>query len=198
MVEKVYFQKQRNDDYIHRYIHRGLARTQTIPCATVELSSFGDKTTSFALVEYDVRHQGEVKEPYKNDWKDEHGDDEFIPDELVEKSFEITLTIACRKLKSKIYIPGQDLSEYIANFINYLRCGGEFMIYFDGSKYGKRNVRFKEVDEDATVHTGTVQMGDSTFNETVLTFKVTLHVNDPIYNVEFMDSFNPGETKFLQ
>lgn len=198
MAEKVYFQKQRDGEYIHKYFHRGCEKSQTITDATVELASFGDGNTSFALVEYSVRHQGGVKAPYKNDWKDEHGDDEFIPDELMEEAFDIDMTIACRHLKERVFQPSAaDFPELISEFINYLRCGGVFMIYFNGSGFGKRNVRYGDVDEDATVHTGTVQMGKKPYTETVLTFKVTLHVNDPLYDVEKKDVLMPGETKLL-
>lgn len=109
----------------------------------------------------------EVKELPSNDWKDENGDDEYIPDEVVFKAYQQEISFAYK---------GEDPSGDIRRFIEYLAYGGAFSMYDERTKTGRQKVRFVKYDTDAEY---IPEDGTST-----VLFAITLKVNDPITEVE--------------
>ena len=123
----------------------------------------------------------EVKEPYKNDWKDEHGDDEYVA-AMKFKAFEYTV-----KFYIKAYPVTTVGSEQTAiGVLNGLRsqffaklCPGEFKIWDSWQEKGYQKVRFvKSAVEDRGV----------TDESAWMIFSVTFKVNDPITSVTFSDN----------
>ena len=112
-----------------------------------------------------------VKQPYKNDWKDRHGDEEYTG-HLYYEAF--TLNLKCVILTNEA-----DASTSRAELRSQVRAfqaaigQGEFSIYDDWTKYGFRHVRLDEFPQ--------ISEGDfDNFNgHCRLIFSVILKVNDP-------------------
>lgn len=116
----------------------------------------------------------EAKELYSNDWHDEDGLDEYIPDVLKMASYTIPLEFAYKGPKDSAY-------GVIKTFIDYLTgrdgSGAEMSFYSTYLGFGRRCVRFVSIDDSAELVRDGVD-GD------ILIFKVTFKVNDPIYDVK--------------
>ena len=98
-----------------------------------------------------------AKEPSKREWKDEDGDDEYIPAEgLKMSSYEMSVKFGMKGDK------------------DYLR-GGTTKLYCDYTKIGRQNVRFVSIGEDATL------VRDA--NGDLLIIKITFKVNDPVTDI---------------
>lgn len=114
-----------------------------------------------------------VKEPYKNQWKDEHGDDEYIPESgLLFEAFTF-------KMECAIFAKGLSMDSAIVQlrdgmraFINAL-ASGAFCTYDAWTGFGFRNVRLQEFREPGN---DAYSVKDSM---TRLIFTVVLKVNDP-------------------
>lgn len=118
----------------------------------------------------------EVKEPYKNDWHDEHGDDEYVVD-LYRKAFELTVKFYIKAYAYQGATALSQLQELKTAFRNKL-IPGEFKIYDSWQEKGFRGVRFVK-DE--------VEQRDITDEVAWMIFSVTFKVNDPYSNV-YMDN----------
>ena len=116
-----------------------------------------------------------VKEPYKNDWKDQHGDDEYT-DHLFYEAFTLTLKCAIFTLESDSDTARAELKRQVRNFQNAI-AEGEFKIYDDWTKYGFQKVRVSEFREIAN--------GDfcAWNNRCRLIFTLVLKINDPMTNM---------------
>ena len=112
---------------------------------------------------------GEAKELPSHDWKDEDGDDEYIPNELKIASYEVDVEFA---YKGAI----DSANTKIKGFLDYLTgrggTGAELMVYDTYTKIGRQSVRFVSVEED--VFFRQTEYGD------ILVFVVTFKVNDPV------------------
>lgn len=113
----------------------------------------------------------EVKDPYKNDWLDEHGDEEYVA-VMRRKAFEFTV-----KFYIKAYpVTGASPMSAIA-VLNGLRDGfrsklipGEFKVWDSWQEKGFQKVRFvKDNVEDREI----------TDDYAWMIFSVTFKVNDP-------------------
>lgn len=121
----------------------------------------------------------EVKDPYKNDWKDEHGDDEYVA-QLFFKAFEYTV-----KFFIKAY-PDITNEKSAVAVMNGLRDAfraklvpGEFKIWDSWQEKGYQQVRYvKEVVEDRHVCDEYAWM----------IFSVTFKINDPNTGVTFSNN----------
>ena len=119
----------------------------------------------------------EVKDPYKNDWLDEHGDEEYVA-VMRRKAFEFTV-----KFYIKAYpVTGASPMSAIA-VLNGLRDGfrsklipGEFKVWDSWQEKGFQKVRFvKDNVEDREV----------TDDYAWMIFSVTFKVNDPATAMQF-------------
>lgn len=115
---------------------------------------------------------GEAKELPSNDWKDGHGDDEYVPDELKIASYEIEVEFAYKGAMNAA-------NTKIRGFLDYLTgkggTGAELMVYDTYTKIGRQNVRFVSVEDD--VFWRQEDGGD------VVVFVVTFKVNDPVTDI---------------
>jgi len=121
------------------------------------------------VVSYPVVPRGrEVKELPNNDWYDEHGLDEYIPDVLPMKEYEIEVGFVYHGE------PNTGMSQ-VNQFLSFLANGGSNKIYSSRIQQGRRDVRLKSVDV-------TGEAIDSGCDDVVL-FTVVFQVNDPITEV---------------
>lgn len=114
-----------------------------------------------------------VKEPYKNNWKDQHGDEEYIaPDGLKYEAFTFKLECAMFAQASSTDTAIAEIRAGLRTFQDALSKG--FMRVYDAfTGWGFREVRLQEFPtppEDAY---------DVWNGHTRLLFSVTLKVNDP-------------------
>lgn len=144
-------------------------------------SSAIDIRTTYGVIimvhEYPSKRK--VKTPYKNDWKDRDGDDEWN-NVLQYEAFDI-------KAKCVIFTQDPDsdaarseLRTAVWAFQESIR-DGEFKIYDSWTKYGFQKVRLDEFQE----------IGDGDFDERFgrcrLIFTISFKVNDPITRMTLSD-----------
>lgn len=111
----------------------------------------------------------EVKEPYKNTWFDEDGDEEYT-DQMFRKAFEFQVKFF---VKATAASDATAMSEIVAQrnaFRERLIESGSFKFYDDWNKSGFRSVRFvKDETDERHIDNGSAWM----------IFTVTFKVNDP-------------------
>ena len=123
----------------------------------------------------------EVKEPYKNEWFDEHGDDEYVA-AMKLKAFEYTV---------KFYIkafPSTNPAKTAVGVLNGLRdqffakiIPGELKIWDSWQEKGYQKVRFVRSDVEERKVTDT---------EAWMIFSVTFKVNDPVTAMTYDSTSN--------
>lgn len=130
-----------------------------------------DTVERFGMYEVQSKFYGgrEVKEPAKREWRDEDGDDEFIPSTPVFKAQEMEVRFAYKGTMSSA-------NGKLEGFIKYLSDGGTMKIYDSYNGIGRQNVRFVSVPDDAELVRDSVD-GD------ILVFTVKFKVNDPVTNI---------------
>jgi len=128
--------------------------------------------------EYPMRRK--VKEPYKNDWKDRDGDDEW---NSILNYEAISLTLKC-VLFTRASDSDQSRSELKAAVKSFQHAisGGEFKIYDDWTKFGFQKVR---IDEFPNIGEGDFDEFDGRCR---LIFDVVLKVNDPTTDMTLTDN----------
>lgn len=115
---------------------------------------------------------GEAKELPSNDWYDEDGDDEFIPDELKLSAYELDVDFAYKGSMNSANVN-------IRGFLDYLTgkdgTGAEMMVYDTYTQIGRQGIRYVKVSPD--IFWRQEEGGD------VLVFVVTFKVNDPLTDI---------------
>lgn len=129
-------------------------------------------TYGVTVLVHEYPSKRKVKQPYKNDWKDQHGDDEYT-DYLFYEPIELTLKCAIFTLKSDSSASRTELKTRIRSFQNAI-AQGEFKIYDDWTKFGFQKVR---VSEFRAISEGNFSNWNGRCR---LVFEVVLKVNDPI------------------
>ena len=105
----------------------------------------------------------EMKDIPKNDWFDEDGDEEFVPDVPVFKAYEAEVEF--------IYEGARDTGyTNVRNFLNYLATNGLNKIYDSYTSIGRQNVRYQK-QSDAKLYRNSIKE--------YIVFKVNLKFNDP-------------------
>lgn len=112
---------------------------------------------------WDFAIMPEMKELPVNDWPDEDGDDEYVPDEPKFKSFEMDIEFAYK---------GADPVNDLGDFFHYLAYSGVFSIYDEHSGIGYHKCRYVKYEPDAHY----IKSG----LEQVVEFTITIKVIDPI------------------
>ena len=122
----------------------------------------------------------EVKEPYKNDWLDEDGDDEYVA-VMHRKAFEFTVKfyikafpVAGQNARSAISVLN-DLREQFRSKI----IPGEFKVWDSWQEKGFQKVRFVR---------DSVENREITDDHAWMIFSVTFKVNDPSTAVSFANN----------
>ena len=115
-----------------------------------------------------------VKEPYRNSWHDQHGDDEYIPESgLCIEAFTFKLECAMFSRNNTTATAIADLNEGIRAFQTALRSGA-FKTYDAYTGFGFRNVRLSEM---SLVSSENYRVEG---NQARVIFSLTLKVNDPV------------------
>lgn len=110
----------------------------------------------------------EVKEPSKRDWKDQNGDDEFIPDKLVFKAYTMDVDF--------LFIGDFGAgNKKIGSFVDYLITGGEFSIYDTYTNVGRTHARYVSMKEEAFKR--------REHGRDFISFSVLFKVNDPVTQI---------------
>lgn len=110
--------------------------------------------------------QLEQKELPTNEWLDEDGDDEFVPDKPCFKSFEDEVEFGIEADTP------EDAMGVIAYFIMYLSFGGAFAMYDERTRIGYEDVRFVKLEPTADK----IEKD----GKSIIQFKVVFKVNSPI------------------
>ena len=129
-----------------------------------------EKAEDFNIYEVDSKFYGgaSAKELPKRNWNDEHGDDEFVPSNLMMESVSHSVKFGYKGDK-------YSANKALKDFIDYLSNGGSMKIYDEYNKIGRQHVRFSSVSDDAELVRS--DEGD------ILIFTVNLKVNDPVTDV---------------
>lgn len=113
---------------------------------------------------------GEAKDLASNDFSDEDGDDEFIPEVIRVKAYDVEVEFC---YKGSV----NSANTKIETFLNYLtgRDGGgaSLKVYDSYTGIGRQNVRFKSVSREAEL------VRDASSGDIII-FQVTFKVNDPV------------------
>lgn len=141
---------------------------------------------SVVIKAHDYPSAFKVKEPYKNQWHDEHGDDEYISASgLYVDAFTFKLECAMFSRNTTEALAIQDLQAGLSAFRTAL-LQGHFKTYDAWTGFGFQKVRLQEfpnVDPSNysvwESYSGSVNSG-SIRGCTRLIFPVTLKVNDPV------------------
>ena len=122
--------------------------------------------------EFPFKLYGEAKELPSHDWKDEDGDDEYIPSKLPISSYEMEVEFAYKGVMDSA-------NANMKGFLDYLTgrdgSGVELIVYDTYTKIGRQSVRFVSVGDD--VFHRQEEGGD------VVVFSVTFKVNDPVTDI---------------
>ena len=121
-----------------------------------------------------------VKTPYKNDWKDRDGDDEWTTS-LNYEAFTFTTRCVIFTQAGNSSTARQELKNAVRAFQNAIK-DGEFKIWDDWTKFGFQKVRVEEFPD----------IGEGDFDEKDghcrLIFSVVLKVNDPTTEMTYSDN----------
>lgn len=139
-------------------------------------------TTTYGLVAQTQPSLGkhEVKEPYKNDWKDEHGDDEYVA-QMFFKAFEFTVKFYIKTFKDTSTTPAKTaksvMNKQVSDFLTKVKTG-EFKVWDSWQETGYQKVRYVKDDYDDDIR----EIEDDC---AWTIFSVTFKVNDPATAVTY-------------
>lgn len=145
-----------------------------------------DILNSYSVVvkAHDYPASFKVKEPYKNQWKDEHGDEEYIAqDGLKFEAFTFRMECVMFARGATLDAAIADLKNGVAAFRNALMQG--FMRTYDSwTGWGFKDVRVDEFQPPSDSAYGA-------WNDYArVIFTVVLKVNDPITSMKYNPSLN--------
>lgn len=141
-----------------------------------------DVLSAYGIVVKDSGYpmQRKVKAPYKNEWKDRNGDDEWNT-VLSYEAFEYTFECAIFSKNADSQTARQELKNAVRAFQNAIK-NGEFKFWSAWSRFGFQKVRVDEFHDP----------GSSGFSEFEghcrLIFRFTVKVNDPVTDMTFSNN----------
>lgn len=128
-----------------------------------------------------------TKELPKRIWFDEHGDDAYIPSNLMMEGYDAEFEMAC-VVNSQTFNLSGALGK-IKSFRNWLTgndsssgTGAEMKIYSPYSTIGRQGCYLLEFSNE-NPHLQLKQQGNNVYNENVLLFKVKFRVTDPMTDI---------------
>lgn len=131
---------------------------------------------------------GKTKDLPKRDWKDEQGEDVYIPSNLMMEAYDAEFEMACvvnntsgfslsaafEKINAfKKWLSGNDTSS---------GSGAELKIYSPYTGIGRQGCYLLEISNEEP-HLQLKQSAGNLYNENVLTFRVKFRVTDPMTNI---------------
>lgn len=129
------------------------------------------------------------KNIYSHSWKDQNGDDEYMPDTLYYEPAECELTFGCRSVSAE-----NTVWDILKTFLAWISTG-TFSFYSEYSGIGRQNVRFAELSDDAQYSRQILRTGDTDVEEEILQFRVTFKINDPKTEVTLSLTEGQNNTK---
>lgn len=128
-------------------------------------------TYGITVLQQDFPLQLKVKQPYKNDWRDRHGDDEYM-DNLYYEAISYSMKCVMFTDEANSDVARATMKEQLYEFRDFIGRGA-FRIYSDWTKMGFQNCRLEEFPEpsedDFTEMDGHCR----------LIFNVKIKINDP-------------------
>lgn len=116
---------------------------------------------------------GGTKEPYKNNWKDENGEETYIPDTLKVEAYDLKLQFAWKGSLGGAYTAYKNFAAFLTGRDGN---GADLSIYDDRTKWGRTKIWYKE-PSNPDFHYDNVH--------DILTWEATFRVTDPV------TEFNP-------
>lgn len=117
------------------------------------------------------------KTPYKNDWKDANGDDEYTTHLYYEAfSFDVSFYIRTKNEDGKT--AAEEIRTKLASFFSTIK-EGEFKVYDEYTALGRQKVRFGGYKEESFKARG---------DKAVCVFTITFKVNDPVTMMKLNDN----------
>lgn len=115
----------------------------------------------------------EAKDLSKQDWNDEHGDDEYIPiGGLKLKAYTMDVKFCCKGDK---YSANAKVQKFLKYLLGLDGTGAEMMMYCTWTQIGRAGIRFDKLNDKAEL----VRDSDGD----TLVFTITFKVNDPLSDV---------------
>lgn len=112
----------------------------------------------------------EAKSLTERDWADEQGKDVYVPEKLMMKGYEMTITLCCKGDKFSANTALNALIEYMTGADG----NGVYMkMYCDYTKIGRRHIRFLSLEDNAELVRND-EDGD------ILVFSIKVSVDDPV------------------
>ena len=147
------------------------------------IRKIGDSTPTYRLIDdfgFYVKDipfslSAKVKEPEKNTFFDEDGDQEYEQNNLYLEGYEMEITFCSKGTKEQLYSRYMKLLKYLTGKDG---TGTKFMLYNERIGAGRTDIRLKEFDDDAEYYDL-----DSDEEPFLLEIKSTFKVNDPITEV---------------
>ena len=138
---------------------------------------------------------GKTKEPAKRDWKDEQGEEAYIPAKMMFEAYDVEFELAYKGQELSTNPFDLDLAfTQINAFKKWLSgndtesgSGAELKIYSPYTTIGRQGCYLSEInDEDP--HVQTKQEAGNLYHENVVTFKVRFRVTDPMTPITLSES----------
>ena len=114
------------------------------------------------------------KELSKNEWADEDGDDEYIPEQLAIKGYSMTVKLGFKGDKNSANASLRKMLGYLTGADG---SGVEMKYYCDYTKEGRSGVRFVKINDEAEL----VRDDDGD----ILVVSVELKVNAPMSDITY-------------
>ena len=138
---------------------------------------------------------GKTKDPAKRDWKDEQGEDVFLPNKLMFEAYDaefemayvgkelasnpFNLSLAMTQIKAfKKWLTGNDTTN---------GSGAELKIYSPYASIGRQKCYLSEISNEEP-RLQLVQEGQNIYHENVVTFKVKFRVCDPMTDITLSET----------
>ena len=138
---------------------------------------------------------GKTKELAKKDWRDQHGEDAYIPNKLMFEAYDAEFELAYQGQElasnpfnlNKAFVCIDTFKKWLSGNDTAAGSGATLSIYSPFSTIGRQGCYLSEIsDEEPHVHLK--QEMNNLYNENVVTFKVKFRVTDPMTNIVLHDS----------
>lgn len=116
------------------------------------------------------------KDPYKNEWHDEHGDDEWV-DQLYYESIDFTVSFYVKAYDSEERSAVEQLRKQIDDFFGKIKSG-EFRIYDSYNGVGRQKVRYAGYSEEEFIRRDDWARA---------IFQISFKINDPVTRMVMKD-----------
>lgn len=126
-------------------------------------------------------------------WYDEHGDDTYIPRQLKMEAYDAEFEMAYKGLElatqpfnlSHAFVQINAFLEWLSGNDGAGGNGAEISIYSPYAGIGRQGCYLSKISDESP-HLQVAQERGNVYNETIVTFKVTFRVTDPVTNITLL------------